>query len=172
MGKVEPLLLIPTFILDFLCVHPFADGNGRMARLLTLLLLYHHGYGVGRFISLERIIEQTKETYYEALSASDDGWHTGEHDPNPWWSYWLGTVLAAYREFEERAGLLVSRRGAKLQLILQAIERTPGPFSARDLQRIVPDVSIDMVRKVLAGERNAGRLECTGRGPSALWKRK
>jgi Fic family protein len=171
IGQVEPLLLIPTFVLDFLCIHPFRDGNGRMARLLTLLLLYHHGYSVGRFISLERIIEASKETYYETLHASSQGWHASEHDPNPWWSYWLGTLLAAYREFEERAGVLVTRRGAKTELLRQAIERMHGEFTARDLQRAVPDVSIDLIRRLLTQERKAGRLQCSGSGPAVRWRR-
>ena len=126
---------------------------------------------MGRFISLERIIEQSKETYYDALALSDDGWHEGQHDPNPWWSYWLGTVLAAYREFEERAGMLTSRRGAKTELILAAIERMPGEFSARDLQRVVPDIGLDLVRRILAREREAGRVTCLGMGASARWRR-
>jgi Fic family protein len=168
---LEPLLLIPAFVLDFLCIHPFSDGNGRMARLLTLLLLYQHGYGVGRFISLERTIEGSKESYYEALRASSEGWHAGEHDACPWWSYWLGTVLAAYREFEERAGLLTSRRGAKTELVLQAIGRMRGEFTVRELQRVLPDIGIDLIRRLLTQERRAGRLVCSGSGPGVRWKR-
>jgi Fic family protein len=170
-GTIEPLLLIPAFVLDFLCIHPFTDGNGRMARLLTLLLLYQHGYSVGRFISLERVIEESKESYYDALYASSQGWHEGLHDSGPWWSYWLGTILAAYREFEERAGLLTGRRGAKTELVLDAIRRMPGEFTIRDLRRVLPDVSIDMIRKLLAHERQKGRLACSRRGPSAVWRR-
>jgi Fic family protein len=170
-GTLEPLLLIPVFVLDFLCIHPFSDGNGRMARLLTLLLLYQHGYGVGRFVSLERVIEESKESYYDSLYASSQGWHEGQHDPDPWWSYWLGTVLAAYREFEERAGTLLGRRGAKTELVLDAIQRLPGDFTARDLQRAVPDVSLDLVRDILAAERKAGRLTRSGSGPATRWHR-
>lgn len=171
LTAIEPLLLIPAFVLDFLCIHPFTDGNGRTAHLLTLLLLYHPGYRVGRFISLERIIEESKESYYEALRASSEGWHQRRHDPNPWWSYWLGTVLAAYREFEERAGLLTSRKGAKTELVLDAIRRMPGEFTARDVQRAVPDVSLDLVRDILAAERKSGRLDRSGSGPAVRWRR-
>jgi Fic family protein len=106
-GTVEPLLLIPTYVLDFLCIHPFRDGNGRMARLLTLLLLYRAGYEVGRFISLEQIIERTKESYYDTLYQSSKGWHEGQHSLLPWWEYFLGVMLlSAYKEFEQRVGLV------------------------------------------------------------------
>ncbi|HEY8599887.1 MAG TPA: Fic family protein [Thermomicrobiales bacterium] len=154
------------------CVHPFLDGNGRIARLLTLLLLYQHGYNVGRFISLERVIEGSRQTYYDALYASSQGWHEGRHDPVPWWSYWLGTVVSAYREFEERAGLLMRRRGAKTECILDAIRRIPGDFTLRELQRNVPDVGIDLLRRVIRREREAGRLERIGNGPNAKWRRR
>ena len=102
-GEVERLLLIPTYILDFLCIHPFLDGNGRMSRLLTLLLLYKAGYEVGRYISLERIVEQTKQSYYSTLRQSSVGWHLRQHQLLPWWDYFLGMMLLmAYREFEQR----------------------------------------------------------------------
>jgi Fic family protein len=104
--EVEPLLLIPTYILDFLCIHPFRDGNGRMARLLTLLLLYQEGYEVGRYISLEKIIERSKESYYDTLYQSSLGWHEGQHTLLPWWEYFLGVILSAYRDFEQRVGVL------------------------------------------------------------------
>jgi Fic family protein len=110
-GAIEPLLLIPTYILDFLCIHPFLDGNGRMARLITLLLLYKAGYEVGRFISLERIVERTKESYYDTLYQSSQDWHEGQHNLLPWWEYFLGVmVLSAYREFETRVGVVVALR--------------------------------------------------------------
>ncbi len=101
--KVTPLLALACLVLDFLCIHPFRDGNGRVSRLLTLLALYHHGHQVGRYISLERIIEQTKESYYEVLQKSSTGWHDGNHDITPWFNYFLSTIRTAYREFEERA---------------------------------------------------------------------
>ena len=104
-GTVEPLLLIPAYVLDFLCIHPFADGNGRMARLLSLLLLHQAGYEVGRYISLETAIENTKEGYYDALQASSQNWHEGQHSLIPWWEYFVGVMLVkAYREFENRVG--------------------------------------------------------------------
>lgn len=172
VGRMEPLLLIPTFVLDFLCVHPFSDGNGRMARLLTLLLLYQHGYTVGRYISLERVIEDSKEGYYESLHASSQEWHEGQHDPMPWWSYWLGVILLAYREFEERAGMITGRRGAKTEMIIQAIRDMQGDFSIADLRRHCPDTSVDMIRRVLRQLRDQGLVQPLDRGgPNARWRK-
>lgn len=105
-------MLIATFVLDFECVHPFKDGNGRIGRLLSLLLLYQTGYEAGRYISLERIVEESKETYYDALYKSSQGWHKGRHDLRPWWNYFLGMLTAAYKEFEDRVGTITSARGA------------------------------------------------------------
>src|SRR3990172_935253 len=112
-GDIDPLILIALYVLDFLCIHPFLDGNGRMARLITLLLLYRNGYEVGRYISLERVIEQTKESYYETLQKSSQGWHKGKHDALPWVEYALSTILAAYKEFESRFAGVSKGRGSK-----------------------------------------------------------
>ena len=117
-GAVEPLLLIPAYVLDFLCIHPFADGNGRMARLLSLLLLYQAGYEVGRYISLESVIEGTKDGYYDALYASSQGWHEGQHTLIPWWEYFVGVMLVrAYGDFEARVGVTSAVRGAKRDMV-------------------------------------------------------
>jgi Fic family protein len=105
-GRISPLLLIPAFVLDFLCIHPFTDGNGRVSRLLTVLLLHQVGYEVGRYISLERLVEQSKETYYEVLRMSSEDWHEGRHRLKPWWEYFLGILIKAYREFEGHVGIL------------------------------------------------------------------
>lgn len=172
-GEIEPLLLIPTYILDFLCIHPFNDGNGRMARLLTLLLIYKAGYEVGRFISLERIVERTKESYYDTLYQSSQNWHQGQHSLLPWWEYVLGVVvLSAYREFEQRVGLVTSVKGAKTAMVLDAISNLHGEFSIKDLQERCPTVGIDLIRRILRSERKAGHLECLGRGPNACWQKK
>jgi Fic family protein len=168
-GKVDPLLLIPAFVLDFLCVHPFSDGNGRMARLLSLLLLYHSGFNVGRYVSLERVIEESKETYYEALYESSRGWHEGEHDLMPWWGYWMGTVLAAYREFADRVGKLAASRGAKSELVVQAIERLPGRFRIGQIEEQCPGVSRELIRRVLNRLRTKRKIECVRRGAGAEW---
>ncbi len=171
--EIEPLLLIPSYVLDFLCIHPFTDGNGRMARLLTLLLLYKAGYEVGRFISLERIVERTKESYYDTLYQSSQNWHLGEHSLLPWWEYFLGViVLSAYREFEHRVGLVTSTKGAKTAMVLDAINNMPFDFSIKDLQAQCPIVGIDLIRRILRQERTEGRLECLGRGPDARWQKK
>jgi Fic family protein len=166
----EPLLVIPLAILDFLCIHPFADGNGRTARLLSLLLLYRFGYTVGRYISLERVIEDSRDTYYEALEASSEGWHAGRHDPFPWLEYFWGTLLRAYGEFRERAGRLMTARGAKTALVEAAVERRVGPFAISELEDDCPGVSRDMIRHVLRRLRDEGRVQVRGRGRGASWE--
>lgn len=171
-GRVERLLLVAAYVLDFLCIHPFADGNGRMARLLTLLLLYRDGYSVGRFISLERIIEESKETYYETLYASSQGWHEGRHDLAAWTEYLLGVIVRAYREFEERAGSVIQARGAKSEMVRAAIKSFSGTFAAKELQERCPSVGLDLIRRILGEERRAGRIEVSGRGPEARWRRR
>ena len=171
-GEIEPLLLIPTYILDFLCIQPFLDGNGRMARLLTLLLLYKAGYEVGRFISLERIVEQTKESYYDTLYISSQFWHEGEHNLLPWWEYFLGVMLlSAYREFEQRVGYVNAAKGTKTAMVLDAIRSLPREFSIRELQERCPTVSIDLIRRLLRRQKDAGVVECLGRGVDARWRK-
>jgi Fic family protein len=170
-GEREQLIILPLAILDFLCIHPFTDGNGRMARLLSLLLLYHFGFEVGRYISLERIIEESKETYYEALEASSQGWHEGRHDSHPWLSYFWGVLLAAYKEFEDRVGNVRDARGAKTALIEQAVRRRTKAFGIADIEAQCPGVSRDMVRHVLRQMRSRGEVEIRGRGRTAKWGR-
>lgn len=171
-GEIDPLLLIPSYILDFLCIHPFPDGNGRMARLLALLLLYKAGYEVGRYISLERVIEQQRESYYETLYLASQGWHEGRHRLLPWWEYFLGVMLlGAYREFEERMKLVATAKGTKTVMVLDIIDRMVGDFSVSDLRERCPHVGVDLIRRILRRERHAGRLECLGRGPEARWRR-
>lgn len=170
--EVDKLLLIPAYIFDFLCIHPFPDGNGRMARLLTTLLLYKAGYEVGRFVSLERIIETSKESYYEALRFSSIGWHEGKHDLRPWTEYLLGTFIAAYHEFESHVGALTTSRGAKTDMVMAAIRGFHGSFTVAELQEQCPAVGIDLIRRILAREKAGGTLECLGRGPAARWLHK
>jgi Fic family protein len=171
-GRVSPLLLIPAFILDFLCIHPFADGNGRVSRLLTVLLLHHSGFNVGQFISIERLIEQSRETYYEALQLASSQWHESRHLLKPWWEYFLGVLIKAYREFEDRVGIITRARGAKTSLIEQAIERMPSTFSISDLERSCPSTGRDMIRVVLNRLRDDGILRCKGTGRKALWEKR
>ena len=169
--KVEPLLLIPSYVLDFLCIHPFRDGNGRMARLLSLLLLYQAGYEVGRFVSLELMVEATKPGYYDSLYQSSQSWHTATHSLLPWWEYFLGVMLlSAYREFEQRAGTLTTVRGAKTAMVRDAIARLPGGFKMVDLERACPNVTRDMIRVVLNQLKKERKVHCEGFGGAAFWK--
>ena len=170
--QTEPLVLIAAYVLDFLCIHPFLDGNGRLARLLTTLLLYQAGYEVGRYVGLEKIIEDSKESYYEALGLSSQGWHEGAHDLEPWTQYLLGTLIAAYREFEARVGTLSSARGAKTEMVLDAFERLPTSFRLVDLERACPTVTRDMIRVVLNRLKGEGRAEAVGRGAGARWHKR
>ena len=166
----EPLVLVPLLILDFLCIHPFRDGNGRTARLITLLALYQSGYEVGRYISLERVIEESKETYYEALEASSLHWHEGTHDAFPWLRYFWGMLLRAYKEFEERVGTISPGRGAKTRQVREAVLRHVAPFAISDIERAAPGVGRDMVRLVLRQLRDEGILVTTGVGRAARWR--
>lgn len=169
---VPPLIALAAFNLDFLCIHPFRDGNGRVSRLLLLLQSYHLGYEVGRYISLERLIEQNKERYYETLEQSSQGWHEEKHDPWPYINYLLFILKTAYREFESRLDITESPRGAKTEIIETAIKSFPNEFTLADLERACPGVSHDMVRKVLRMKRLTGDVECLSRGPGARWRRK
>jgi len=170
-GQGEPLLMIASFVLDFECIHPFWDGNGRVGRLLSLLLLYQSSYEVGRYISLERIIEESKDTYYEALQKSSQEWHEGRHDLRPWWEYFLGSLLAAYREFEERVGKITSVRGAKRELVQNAIRRFSGRFRMADLQRACPGVSYPTLKRALSDLRRNKEIKCLGKGRDAEWEK-
>jgi len=174
LQRVDRLLITQAFVLDFLSIHPFADGNGRVARLLTLLLLYEAGYEVGRYVSLERIIEATKETYYEALWRSSQRWDTGHHDLTPWYQYSLSVVVRAYSEFEARVGELMTAPGAKREAVLAAFEALdPGQsFTIAELERACPTVSRATVRRVLEELRQQGRVECLGRGQTARWQKR
>lgn len=167
----EPLILVPLAVLDFLCIHPFSDGNGRTGRLLTLMLLYQSDFEVGRYISLERIIEESKETYYEALAASSQGWHEGVQDPLPWMRYFWGVLIAAYKEFEVRVGTIRSGRGAKTDMVEEAVGRRIGAFSISDIEAESPGVTRDWIRIVLRRMRDDGRVELRGTGRGAKWIR-
>ncbi len=169
--KYPDLYAVSCLVLDFLSIHPFRDGNGRVSRLLTLLALYQHGLTVGRYISIERIVEQSKETYYETLNKSSQKWHEAKHDVIPWFNYFLGTVLAAYKEFEERAHNIKPARGAKTALLIQAIDSQHGEFSISDIVRACPAVSRVMIKKVLLQMQKDKKIKCLGKGQSAKWER-
>lgn len=167
----DPLVLVPLVVLDFLCIHPFPDGNGRMARLLTLQLLYHFDYAVGRFISLERIFEESKESYYETLEASSQGWHEGTHNIAPWLDYFWGALLRAYKEFEARVGNIEHGRGAKGDRVRAEILKRNLPFSISEIEEACPGVSRDTVRIILRAMKAEGLIAPTGKGRSARWQR-
>ena len=163
----DPLVLLPLAILDFLCVHPFTDGNGRVGRLLSLLLLYHFDYQVGRYISLERIIEDSRETYYDALARSSRDWHDDAHDAHPWLDYFWGVLLRAYGEFEARVETL---QGSKTDQVRAAVTRRLGAFGIADIEHDCPGVSRDMVRHVLRQMRADGLVRVEGQGRGAKWR--
>ena len=169
--EIDPLILIPAFIVDFLCVHPFNDGNGRMSRLLTTLLLYRAGYVVGKYVSLESKIEKTKESYYNALEKSDINWNNGENDITPFIKYILGTVLAAYRDFEQRV-ILVEDKSSAIDLVRNAVNNTIGKFTKSDIMELVPSVgktSVENSLKILIEEGVIGR---DGKGKATFYFRK
>ena len=169
--EIDPLILIPAFIVDFLCVHPFNDGNGRMSRLLTTLLLYRAGYFVGKYVSLESKIEKTKESYYKALEKSDINWNREENDLTPFIKYILGTVLAAYRDFEQRV-ILVEDKSSAIDLVRNAVNNTIGKFTKSDIMELVPSVgktSVENSLKILIEEGVIGR---DGKGKATFYFRK
>ena len=155
-----------------MCIHPFRDGNGRVSRLLLLLQLYHLGYEVGRYISLERIIEETKDRYYETLEISSDGWHKDKHDPRPYINYILYTIKKACNEFEARVSSISSPRGSKSIMVDDAIKSLTGEFSISEILDKCPGVSIDMVRKIFKEKQKTGELVCKGKGRDAKWCKK
>lgn len=147
--EIDKLIMLPMFILDFLCIHPFNDGNGRMSRLLTLLLLYRSGYVVGKYISLERLISDSKETYYEALQESSYGWHENENDYIPFVRYLLGIVVAAYREFSDRVEAVVTVKPSKADRVRDVIRQTTGQITKSEIMEKCPDISQVTVQRSL-----------------------
>ncbi len=155
---MDPLLLIPLFVQDFLCIHPFNDGNGRMSRLLTLLLLYRCGYFVGKYISIERLIADSKETYYEALQDSSTGWHEGQNDYLPFVRYMLGIILAAYREFASRVDVLITRGLSKPERVREIIRSTTGQITKAQIMKQCPDISQKTVERALKELLDKGEI--------------
>lgn len=169
--KVSPLIALAAFNLDFLCIHPFRDGNGRVSRLLMLLQSYHLGIDVGKYISLERLIEQNKERYYETLRLSSEGWHEGRHDPWHYINFVCFIFKSAYREFEEQLDRLPQPRGEKTAMVQDAVKSFPSDFSVADILRKCPIVGIDMIRRVLKDLQAQGVIECLSRGRNAKWNK-
>lgn len=170
--RIHPLIAAAAFNLDFLCVHPFRDGNGRASRLLFLLHTYHAGVEAGRYVSLERLIEENKERYYETVHQSTQGWHEGRHDPWPFINFLLWILKQAYTEFEARVGEVPEAKGAKAALVRRSIEGLPQPFRFADALAACPGVSPDWVRKVMREMQKEGALSCQGKGLGALWSRR
>lgn len=169
--EIPPLVAWAAQNLDFLCIHPFRDGNGRLSRLLLLLSLYHLGYTAGRYISLERIIEQSKDRYYATLLQSSANWHEGRHDPWPYINFLLYSLKALYQEFESRYENTVLPVGEKTETVRRAIMAFDTPFHITDLQKRCPEVSLDMIRKILKDMRLQKEIDCLGRGKKAQWRR-
>lgn len=168
---MDKLVLIPMFILDFLCIHPFNDGNGRMSRLLTLLLFYKAGYIVGKYVSVEMLIEKTKETYYEALQASSAGWHENENSYAPFVKYYLGIILKAYNEFENRVEYLKNRSLSKPDRIKAMIDQKVGKITKKEIMELCPDISKVTVERTLTELVKSGYIAKVGAGPSTGYVR-
>lgn len=173
MGQIDPLLLIPMFVLDFLCIHPFKDGNGRMSRLLTLLLLYRAGYIVGKYISIEKLIETTKEQYYDSLQQSSQGWHANENDYEPFTKYMLGVLAGAYREFSSRVELLTTQGMSKSDRVRALIKDTVAPVTKKEILEKCPDISQVTVQRALAELVESGEALKIGGGryTKYIWNR-
>lgn len=163
-GEADPLLLIAMFILDFLCIHPFKDGNGRMSRLLTLLMLYKADYIVGKYISIERLIEKTKESYYSCLEQSSIGWHEEENDYVPFVRYMLGVVVAAYRDFSGRVQTLINSGLSKPERIAELIRNAYGEITKSEIMERCPDISSTTVERTLADLLSSGKIVKIGGG--------
>ncbi|MGO8716599.1 MAG: Fic family protein [Smithella sp.] len=170
-GRIDHLLLTYAFVLDFLCIHPFTDGNGRVSRLLTTLLLHQGGYEVVRYISLERLIEENKGDYYDVLNRVSAKWHEAGHSIIPWWEYNLGLLITAYKEFENRVNVVRSSRGSKTAWVQEAIVHLPKEFEMREVAQACPGVSRPMLRTVMENLREQGKLETLGTGRGAKWRK-
>ena len=168
--EVEPLIAIPTFIHDFLCIHPFNDGNGRMSRLLTTLLLYRNGFYVGKYISLEAKIAKNKDLYYDALNQAQHGWHDGTEDAVPFIKYLLGIILAAYKDFEERFALVETKLSA-LEMVRRATMNKIGRFSKQDIRELCPSLSDSSIEGALRKLIELGEIKREGSGRTTRYYR-
>lgn len=166
--RVPPLLVVCTAVFDFLCIHPFRDGNGRVSRLLTTLLLVQHGFSVARYVSLERLAEESREDYYRVLGECSQGWHEGRNPMLPWWNYFLSIVRRGYVEFSQQVEGYTGQP-AKTQLARRAILAQVGEFTLADLQSQLPTVSVQLLKKVMAQLKAEGKISLCGRGRGARW---
>ena len=163
-GRIDPLILIAKFVLDFLSIHPFNDGNGRMSRLLTLLLLYQQGYIVGKYISVEMLIESTKESYYETLQESSIGWHENENSYLPFVRYYLSVLLKAYKDFSERVETVAVDKMGKSERVRDLFDKKVGKLSKREIADIYPDISVTTIEKALSDLLKDGYIQKVGSG--------
>jgi Fic family protein len=170
---MDPLLLLPIFILDFLCIHPFNDGNGRMSRLLTLLILYRSGYIVGKYISLEKLIAESKESYYDALQDSDAGWHEGTNDYLPFARYMLGVIIAAYKDFADRVEILITKGLSKPERVREILRNSIRKLTKAEIMAQCPDIGERTVERALASLQESGEIIKIGGGryTSYIWNR-
>lgn len=169
--KIHPLISISSFVFDFLCIHPFRDGNGRVSRLLFTLLCYHGGYEAVRYISLERLIEENKEAYYETLEASSQGWHDAKHDPWAAIRHHLWILKEVYKEFESRMEVYRKGRGTKTERVEEEFKRLPNPFTVSQLQNACPEVSRKMIQKILSQWKKTKKVIPLGRGRDTQWEK-
>jgi Fic family protein len=167
--RVPPLLIVATFVFDLLCIHPFRNGDGRVSRLATSLLLRSHDFQVIRYISLERLIEESKDEYYRVLKLCSQGWHEGKNEIIPWWNYFLSTLRGAYKEFERQVES-VEARPAKSALVRQTVLAQVEKFTLADMAAQLPSASPQLIKKVLAEMKRAGRVQFMGRGRGARWE--
>ena len=167
--RLPPLLNVATFVFDLLCIHPFRDGNGRVSRLATTLLLQAHGFQVTRYVSLERLIEQSKEDFYGVLAECSQGWHEGKNDLLPWWNYFLSTLRRAYKEFERQMES-TEARPAKSDLVRQTVLAQVEQFTLGDLVAQLPSASTQLIKKILAELKKQGKIRLVGRGRGARWE--
>ena len=166
---VDPLILIPIFIHDFLCIHPFLDGNGRMSRLLTTLLLYRCGFYIGKYVSLEAKIANYKDLYYDALSASQEGWHEGKDDCTPFIKYLLMTILSAYRDFEECVE--ISEKSSAIEIVRTAVNKKIGKFKKAEIIELCPSLSASAIEKALKELTEKGEITKHASGKNTFYTR-
>lgn len=171
-NQIDRLILIPLFILDFLCIHPFNDGNGRMSRLLTLMLLYQADFNVGKYISIEQLIEKTKDDYYDNLQICSQNWIENQNELWPFIRYMLGIILAAYRELDQLLGIVQETRMTKQDRIRKTVKDQVGQFSKSDIMMKCPDIAKITIEKALAEMKSEGFIELIGTGRSAKWRKK
>ena len=166
--SVDPLILIPVFINDFLCIHPFNDGNGRMSRLLTALLLYRSGYEVGKYISIESKIEKTKSVYYDVLEQTSQQWHEAENDSTPFIKYLLGVILSCYRDFEKRVDMM-GKKSTAYDIVKKAVSDTLGKFTKREILEHCPSLKSSSIENALKKLCESGYIEKHGSGRNTFY---